>query len=36
VAWYLAHRQWIDFVRSGEYLRWIETHYGATGGTTKR
>lgn len=36
VAWYLAHRQWIDFVRSGEYLRWIDTHYGATGGTAKR
>lgn len=28
VDWYLSHRDWIDFVRSGEYLKWIETHYG--------
>jgi dTDP-glucose 4,6-dehydratase len=28
VDWYLSHRDWIDFVRSGEYLKWIETQYG--------
>jgi dTDP-glucose 4,6-dehydratase len=28
VDWYLEQRQWIDFVRSGDYRRWIETHYG--------
>jgi dTDP-glucose 4,6-dehydratase len=28
VRWYLANRQWVDSVRSGEYLRWIEHNYG--------
>ncbi|RLC26997.1 MAG: dTDP-glucose 4,6-dehydratase [Deltaproteobacteria bacterium] len=27
VDWYLAHPQWVDSVRSGEYRRWIETNY---------
>ena len=30
VDWYLAHRRWIDFVRSGEYRQWIDTNYGTT------
>jgi dTDP-glucose 4,6-dehydratase len=28
VRWYLEHRQWIDNVRSGEYMKWIEKNYG--------
>lgn len=28
VDWYLAHRPWIDSVRSGEYRRWIDLNYG--------
>ena len=24
VDWYLGNREWIDFVRSGEYLTWME------------
>jgi dTDP-glucose 4,6-dehydratase len=27
VDWYLRNRSWIDFVRSGEYRKWIETNY---------
>jgi dTDP-glucose 4,6-dehydratase len=27
VDWYLDNRAWIDYVRSGEYRRWIETNY---------
>jgi dTDP-glucose 4,6-dehydratase len=27
VDWYLRNRAWIDFVRSGEYRKWIETNY---------
>ncbi len=29
VDWYLGQRQWVDYVRSGEYRHWIETNYGA-------
>jgi dTDP-glucose 4,6-dehydratase len=28
IQWYLEHRQWIDNVRSGEYMKWIEKNYG--------
>ena len=27
VRWYLAHRQWVDAIRSGEYLRFYEQQY---------
>jgi dTDP-glucose 4,6-dehydratase len=27
VDWYLDHPQWVDFVRSGDYQRWIEDNY---------
>jgi dTDP-glucose 4,6-dehydratase len=28
VKWYLAHRAWVDRVRTGAYREWIETNYG--------
>jgi len=28
VRWYLDNREWVDGVRSGDYLRWIERNYG--------
>ncbi len=28
VDWYLGNREWIDYVRSGEYRKWIEKNYG--------
>lgn len=28
VRWYLDNRAWVDAVRSGEYLRWIDANYG--------
>lgn len=28
VGWYLEHGQWIDNVRSGEYMKWIQKNYG--------
>lgn len=28
VEWYLTHPDWIARVRSGEYKRWVESHYG--------
>ena len=28
IDWYLANEAWIDRVRSGEYRKWISTHYG--------
>ena len=28
VDWYLSHRQWIEFVRSGEYRNWMAVNYG--------
>jgi dTDP-glucose 4,6-dehydratase len=27
VDWYLANQAWLDSIRSGEYRRWIKTHY---------
>jgi len=27
VEWYLANREWIDSIRSGEYKKWIEKNY---------
>jgi dTDP-glucose 4,6-dehydratase len=30
VDWYLAHRDWVESIRSGEYLHWIEKQYGKT------
>jgi dTDP-glucose 4,6-dehydratase len=27
VRWYLAHREWVDAIRSGEYLRFYELQY---------
>lgn len=27
VKWYLANKEWIDNVRSGEYRNWIKNHY---------
>jgi dTDP-glucose 4,6-dehydratase len=27
VAWYLEHSDWVEHVRSGDYLRWIDQHY---------
>ena len=26
--WYLNHMDWVDFVRTGEYRKWIEINYG--------
>ena len=31
VRWYLANREWVDSVRSGDYLHWIERNYGGRG-----
>jgi dTDP-glucose 4,6-dehydratase len=28
VEWYLANRQWVNDVTSGEYRHWVEKHYG--------
>jgi dTDP-glucose 4,6-dehydratase len=28
VEWYLANDEWVDGVRSGDYRKWIEQHYG--------
>ncbi|MDR2491576.1 MAG: dTDP-glucose 4,6-dehydratase [Spirochaetaceae bacterium] len=28
VDWYLAHKGWIDGIRSGEYARWLKKNYG--------
>ncbi len=28
VDWYLSHMDWVDFVRSGEYWKWIKINYG--------
>jgi dTDP-glucose 4,6-dehydratase len=28
IEWYLNNRPWVDRVRSGEYQRWIQEHYG--------
>jgi dTDP-glucose 4,6-dehydratase len=29
IQWYLEHRGWVDRVRSGEYQKWVQQHYGA-------
>jgi dTDP-glucose 4,6-dehydratase len=31
VDWYLANPQWIESIRSGEYLQWVEKNYGDRG-----
>ena len=28
VEWYLAHREWVEQVSSGEYRNWVELNYG--------
>lgn len=28
VEWYLNNEKWVDSIRSGEYLDWLESHYG--------
>ena len=28
VQWYLDHPDWVSHVRSGDYQKWIEQHYG--------
>ena len=28
VNWYLGNPEWVESVRSGEYMRWMEEHYG--------
>ena len=28
VKWYLENRSWVDNIKSGEYLHWIEKNYG--------
>lgn len=33
VAWYLEHQGWVDHVRTGAYLSWIEVNYGGRAGT---
>ena len=27
IQWYLDHPQWVERVKSGEYLKWVEQHY---------
>jgi dTDP-glucose 4,6-dehydratase len=27
IDWYIQNKGWVDRVRSGEYLTWVETHY---------
>tara|TARA_R100000306_G_C4379087_1_gene143328 strand:- start:2228 stop:3307 length:1080 start_codon:yes stop_codon:yes gene_type:complete len=29
VEWYLANRQWVDNVKSGEYMKWVDGHYAS-------
>ncbi|UCF91938.1 MAG: dTDP-glucose 4,6-dehydratase [Desulfobacterales bacterium] len=28
IQWYIANREWVDRVRSGEYMSWVEQQYG--------
>jgi len=28
IQWYMDNRKWVERVRSGEYKKWIATHYG--------
>jgi len=32
VKWYLDNKKWVDHIRSGEYLKWIEKNYSERGG----
>ncbi|HSO67051.1 MAG TPA: dTDP-glucose 4,6-dehydratase [Desulfatirhabdiaceae bacterium] len=32
IAWYQDHSEWVSHVRSGQYLKWIETHYDGQAG----
>ncbi|MBU4287276.1 MAG: dTDP-glucose 4,6-dehydratase, partial [Proteobacteria bacterium] len=27
IKWYIDNKGWVDRVKSGEYMSWIETHY---------
>ena len=29
VEWYLANRQWVNNVKSGEYMKWVDGHYAS-------
>lgn len=29
VKWYLENKAWIDNIKSGDYLNWIEKNYSA-------
>ncbi len=31
IGWYLANRDWVDAVRSGDYAKWIEKNYTGRG-----
>ena len=33
VEWYLQNMVWVDSIRSGDYLKWIEKNYGKRPGT---
>jgi len=28
IQWYLDHPQWVQHVKSGEYMKWVDQHYG--------
>jgi dTDP-glucose 4,6-dehydratase len=28
IRWYLDHQEWVHHVRSGDYQKWIQQHYG--------
>ena len=32
IQWYLDNSEWVDRIRTGEYLKWIEAHYDMGGG----
>lgn len=27
ITWYLENREWVEWVKSGEYMSWVERHY---------
>jgi len=27
IHWYLEHQDWVDRIKTGAYLKWIESHY---------
>ena len=35
VQWYLDHQDWVRSVQSGDYLKWLETNYGARAETMR-